>query len=109
MSAAGWVVSVLVVAALLADVVLARFGFLTISKIIKSWGLRATIVPLLGGALGGHIWHDLVPSLHWKPLPAHVAFFSLIAIVGIVSQEIHVPREVLAALGWVIAALLVPA
>lgn len=109
MSAAGWVVAVLTLAALVADVVLARFGFLTISQIVASWGLRATIVPLLGGALGGHIWHDLVPSLHLKPLPAHLAFFALIAIVGIVSQEIRVPREVLAALGWVIAALLVPA
>lgn len=109
MTLTGWFVAAGTLLALIADVALALAGFATISTTVAAWGLRATIVPLLAGALGGHIFHDLVPSLHFKPLPAHVAFFACLMIFGIWSQMMHLPRELLAIAGWVIAALLVPA
>jgi hypothetical protein len=110
------ITSALITAALVviltADAVLAYLGFLTISQTIRGWGLQATLVPVLGGALGGHLWHDLVPSLALKPLPAHMAFVASVVLIAGVAAAMQklghpAPMEILACAGWVVTAMTV--
>lgn len=113
MSPAAIVIFAAIVLSLSSDVVLVKLGFDTISTRVRGWGLETTFVPLLGGALGGHFWHDLVPALPLEPVGAHVAFaVSLLLLAGI-AQAMRAaghppPMELLAAIGWIATAATVP-